>query len=254
MRTTDDPSSLPKTTSNDWVYSTEAMPSARFWTPFDPGFGKVLSTLSKYIIADTNVLEIGFAPGKMLAWAACRKKAVISGVDYSKSGVEIAKRYMKALGLHCDLRHENVFQTTFEKNTFDVVYSVGVIEHFDHPKVIVQTHLDLAKIGGIVVMFVPNYGGLWGKIQKRLDPENLDIHNTSIMTTEKMTELMKTLNCEIIDVSYAGSFSSSILSLDRAMRPSMANFVHKLLNTVSTFLPFPIGRLAPQIVAVIKKS
>lgn len=254
MPAADESISLPKTTPDDWVYSTDSMPSTRFWSPFDPGFQQVLKTLDRYVGANTKVLEIGFAPGKILAWAAIRKKAMISGVDYSKSGVAAASKFMKSISVAADLRNENVFETTFTKNSFDVVYSVGVIEHFDHPVAILQSHLDMARTGGVVVMFMPNYGGFWGKIQKRLDPDNLAIHNVDMMSIEAMNGFMQNMDCEIVEIGYSGAFSTSILSLEKALPSRLANYVHKGLNAISTFLPLPIGRLSPQIVTIVRKT
>lgn len=250
---TEEPNSLPKTSPDDWIYSTRTMHSARFWSPFDPGFAQALKTLDGYVQSGSKVLEIGCAPGKMLAWAAIKKKAKISGIDYSHSGISAAKSYMKMLGICADLRKENIFETTFKHDAFDVVYSVGVIEHFDNPAKILQAHLNLAKPGGFVVMFMPNYGGFWGKVQKWLDPQNLAIHNVDMMNLGAMKNLMCRLKCEIVCIGYRGSFSTSILSIEKLVHPKLAGLIHKTLNAFSTFLPIPIGSLAPQIVTVVRK-
>lgn len=254
MPARDEDSSLPKTTPTDWVYSTATMPTARFWTPFDPGFGQVLKTLSEYIGSGTKTIEVGFAPGKVLAWAALKRKAKVSGVDYSTSGVTAARQFMQSLGIDADLRNENVFENSFDKDAFDVVYSVGVIEHFDNPEHIVQAHLDLARPGGIVVMFIPNYGGIWGRLQRRIDPANLEIHNIDMMNIPAMTRLMQARRCEILKIGYVGSFSASILVFDKVLPPRLCNYLSKFVNLISTFLPVPIGRLSPQIVTVVRKT
>jgi len=41
---------------------------------------------------------------------------------------------------------------------------LGFIEHFDEPVGVVVRHLDLLKPGGILLLGVPNYGGIYRKV------------------------------------------------------------------------------------------
>ena len=114
-------------------------------------------------------LEIGCAPGKLLSWVAAVLKAEVSGLDYSERGLSTAKRLFSALNLQGDLRCEDLRDTSFAPASFDWVVSYGVIEHFDDPRDVVSAHLRLVKPGGTTVMTVPNYGGLYGRLQRYFD-------------------------------------------------------------------------------------
>ena len=78
------------------------------------------------------------APGKLLAWVAANLKADVAGLDYSEIGLATARRLFDALHLSADFRCEDLRQTTFAPESFDVVLSIGVIEHFDDPRGVVN--------------------------------------------------------------------------------------------------------------------
>jgi SAM-dependent methyltransferase len=145
-----------------------------------------MSLLRGIVRQGTSFLEIGCAPGKMLSWVAAVLGAEVSGLDYSGPGVRVARRLFAELGIHADIRNEDVFSTTFADGSFDVVYSAGVIEHFADPTRIVRIHAELLKPGGLALITVPNLGGLYGRLAS---PETLAIHNLDIMNPAALRRL-----------------------------------------------------------------
>ena len=99
--------------------------------------------IARHVRPGQRVLEIGCAPGKMLAWVAAALRGQVSGLDYSRRGLDQALRLFDALHLSADLRCEDLRQTTLPRASFDIVYSLGVIEHFEDPREIVSDHLSL---------------------------------------------------------------------------------------------------------------
>jgi 2-polyprenyl-3-methyl-5-hydroxy-6-metoxy-1,4-benzoquinol methylase len=55
-----------------------------------------------------------------------------------------------------------------EPGSFDVVYSVGLVEHFDEPAGVIEQHVRFARPRGITVVSIPGYG-----VQRYFDPDNL---------------------------------------------------------------------------------
>ncbi len=72
-----------------------------------------MSLLRGAVRPGMKLLEIGCAPGKMLAWTKAVLGAEVSGLDYSGPGVCVARRLFHELRLAADLRNEDVFATTF---------------------------------------------------------------------------------------------------------------------------------------------
>ena len=168
-------------TRDYWSKTYRREPRMRLPSSLFVGTRNIQRILLPHIKTQMSFLEIGCAPGKILAWVANTFDAHVSGVDYAETGIEMSKKLFLSLGIEADLRCEDIFDTTFESGSFDVVYSAGLIEHFNDPSDVVRRHIDLCKPGGISIIVIPNYGGIYGMIQKCLDPENLALHNLKIM-------------------------------------------------------------------------
>src|SRR6185503_17179971 len=80
-----------------------------------------------------SVLEIGCgngADGTMFA----SNGADYTGVDLTEEAVEATRAHFEALGLNGRFQRENAEHLSFADNTFDVVYSHGVLHHTPHPE------------------------------------------------------------------------------------------------------------------------
>jgi len=75
-----------------------------------------------------NVLEIGCGVGTDgLQYA--RNGANYTGVDLTKRAVETAKKHFKLFGVDGKFIQTNAERLPFDDNTFDLVYSFGVLHH-----------------------------------------------------------------------------------------------------------------------------
>jgi 2-polyprenyl-3-methyl-5-hydroxy-6-metoxy-1,4-benzoquinol methylase len=200
-----------------------------------------------------RVIELGCAPGKILAWVAAKLGAQVAGLDYSERGIGWAKRLFSALDLPADLRCEDVFRTTFEPASFDVVYSSGLIEHFEDPRAIVRTHVELARPGGRAIIAIPDYGGVYGRIQNWLDPENLALHNLRIMRADALERLAPQDLSGAVRSYRAGRLSPWQLSFDRRLPRPLGPAASYLLNGVGLLQPADIPPLCPLLVLEITR-
>jgi 2-polyprenyl-3-methyl-5-hydroxy-6-metoxy-1,4-benzoquinol methylase len=201
-----------------------------------------------------SVLEIGFAPGKTLAFVAKVLRAKVSGLDYSEGGVQFSRRLFGVLGIEGDLRCENVFTTTFPLGTFDFVYSVGVIEHFDDPTEIVRRHVELLRPGGTALILIPNYGGFYGQVQRYFDPENLKIHNLEIMTCDALVKLSPSNMVENATSFRTGKVSPWLISFDRRWPRPVATLARIILNSVGLLQPVDITMLCPMLALKMERK
>lgn len=197
-----------------------------------------------------KVLEIGFAPGKQLAWIASALGAQVSGIDYSEPGVQLSNQLFGALGLKGDLRCEDVFATSFAMGSFDVVYSLGVIEHFEDPRAIVRRHFELLRPGGTAFISIPNYGGVYGRLQGKVDPENLNLHNTNIMSPSRLAELMPADLAESVEARPGGRISAGLVSFERVIPAVLAKAMFWGVNAAAHLQPFMVTALAPRLVCI----
>jgi 2-polyprenyl-3-methyl-5-hydroxy-6-metoxy-1,4-benzoquinol methylase len=201
-----------------------------------------------------RVLEIGCAPGKMLAWCASVLGAQVSGLDYSDRGIQWSRQLFAALGIDGDLRCEDLFATTFAKATFDVVYSVGVIEHFEDPRHIVRAHATLLKPGGTALIVIPNYQGVYGRIQRWFDPESLEIHNLTIMNVGALARLAPADLITGMRTYRAGRVNPWQLTLERRWPRAIARGVSLAVNAAALLQPMDIGPLCPVLVLELTRG
>ena len=250
MRTSDE-----LTTREYWENSHTVSPKLRLPSSLLVSTRNLNRLLRREIRAGMEVLEIGCAPGKHLVWVTKVLGARTACVDYSRRGMEFARKLFDVLGVEGDLRCENVFSTTFSPEQFDVVYSVGVIEHFKDPRPIVRKHVELLKPGGKALLVIPHYGGVYGRFQQYFDPENLKIHNTDIMTVSKLADLAPRDLSGEVTAAAMGRISPWLISFEKKWPRVLAHAVRLCTNAVGLLQPFDIRPLCPFLVlSIVRKN
>jgi len=167
--------------------------------------------------------------------------------------VHVADRLFRHLGIKGDLRCEDLFQSSFPEGSFDVVYSLGVVEHFDNPKLVVEHHLRLLRPGGVGLIAIPNYGGLYGQLQSWLDPANLSLHNLTIMNSTALKALASGPDVDRVEAYSFGRVNAWLLSLDAKIPRPLAHGFQYLANAVGLIQPFDIGPICPLLVVEFHK-
>ncbi len=104
-----------------------------------------------------RVLEIGVGAGTdHLQWA--RAGVDLYGVDLTNAGIEITKKRLETYGLNSNLKQVDAESLPFEDNSFDIVYSWGVIHHSEKPEEIIKEITRVLKPGGeFIGMFYSKY-------------------------------------------------------------------------------------------------
>lgn len=100
-----------------------------------------------------NVLEIGFGMGTDLFSFAC-SGANVFGVDLSPKHLEIASNRFNLYGLKANLQLADTESLPFADNSFDVVYSFGVIHHTPNTEKAVEEIYRVLKPGGQAILAV----------------------------------------------------------------------------------------------------
>jgi len=77
-------------------------------------------------------LEVGCGVGTDLLQFA-RAGARVHGVDLSRQSVALAQRRLELYGFEAEIREADAEALPFEDETFDLVYSWGVIHHTPDP-------------------------------------------------------------------------------------------------------------------------
>ncbi|MCX6287511.1 MAG: class I SAM-dependent methyltransferase [Bacteroidetes bacterium] len=153
-----------------------------------------------------TALEIGGAKGEYLLYLVKRFGYEGHSLDYSSAGNEQTVETFSKAGYNVQVYERDLFADNSDLPLFDMVFSLGFIEHFDDPAPVVESHLKLVKPGGILLLGVPNYSGIYKLVLKRLAPSMFITHNLEIMDIETWSEFEKKLNLEILYRAYIGGF------------------------------------------------
>jgi SAM-dependent methyltransferase len=114
--------------------------------------------LARYITAGSKVLEIGAGASHALAALAGRRRCDAYGMDTNNDGLLKTRTFASNESAKVNLIHGTGFSLPFEDSEFDVVYSQGLIEHFEvaDTRNLVLEHVRVCKSGGKVIVSVPN--------------------------------------------------------------------------------------------------
>lgn len=241
-----------KTDPAHWDEAWKSSVRLRLPSRLNVGIRNITRLLVRHVRPGYRYIEIGCAPGKLLAWVASVLHAQASGLDYSAAGIAQCRKLFAALSLDIDLYQADFFDHSLPSESFDVVASFGFIEHFDDPSDAVERHLRLVKPGGTAVIAVPNYGGMYGKLQRWCDPENLALHNLKIMTPAALSALVPGQVGRVRGRAF-GSLDPWLVSLDKKLPPRVARALSLGLNTLGLAQPATISACAPLLVLEVWK-
>jgi ubiquinone/menaquinone biosynthesis C-methylase UbiE len=108
-----------------------------------------------------RVLEIGVGMGAdYLEWL--RAGAVVTGIDISATSLERARQRCMEEGFKPDLRVGDAEHPPFPDNSFDVVYSYGVMHHSPNTKKCLQEARRVLKPGGTARIMVYHHPSITG--------------------------------------------------------------------------------------------
>lgn len=124
-----------------------------------------------------SVIELGCGNSIWLAYFKKYFDADIYGLDYTDTGCRTAQAILDANGMKGEIINGDIFNPSPTlKDKFDIVYTNGVVEHFEDTADCLRHCVAFARPGGTVVTFIPNLAGWIGAGQKRLDKAIYDIH------------------------------------------------------------------------------
>ncbi len=153
-------------------------------------------------------LEIGSFPGSYIP-AIGRKGYQLNGIDYNKRNEDDLPKWLRSLGLTVgEFRSGDFFEfIKMNKTRYDLVCSFGFIEHFENYKEVIQSHIDLLKPSGKIIITTPNFSGWMQYIPHKIfDNENLKKHNLKSMNPGEWRKILVSNGFEIKFYGWFGKY------------------------------------------------
>ncbi len=189
----------------------------------------ILDVFDGYLprVPGLSVVELGGAPGQYLAYMHKNLGYRVTCVDYSATGCQKTAENFRLLGIPGEVIQADIFADDTALPQFDVVYSLGLIEHFADRAPVVERHVRLLKRGGYLVLGVPNFRGVNGWFMRSLGPEVYAAHDIEAMDLNGWRAFEERLNLETVFKAYVGGFEPSIFT--RREEKRLGNLVPYLI-------------------------
>lgn len=174
--------------------------------------------------AGLKLLEIGSAYSGWLEYFYREFHYQVFGIDYSAADVTKTNKLLETLGIPCTVEHRDLFGDNDEYfSRFDLIFSFGVVEHFDRPEEPLRICSTFLGDGGRIITIIPNTVGLLFAVQKYLDRKVFNLHLP--ITKKDLESFHHRAGFETILCQHIGSFHPGILNYSNKSR-----LVRKLLH------------------------
>ncbi|MBI9079553.1 MAG: methyltransferase domain-containing protein [Pseudodesulfovibrio sp.] len=165
-----------------------------------------------------KLLEVGCAGSRWLPYFFKQYGFDVTGLDYSPEGCAQAREMLRRNETNGTIHQGDLFQVEEElKESFDIVVSFGLVEHFSDTTATIRALAGLLKPKGILITMVPNVTHIPGTLMRLLNREVYDAHVPMSPST-----LEKAADASELTTTHAGYFLSlnlSALSLAIVKRP-----------------------------------
>jgi 2-polyprenyl-3-methyl-5-hydroxy-6-metoxy-1,4-benzoquinol methylase len=216
-----------------------------------------------------TLLEVGCGSSGWLPYFALKYKLQISGLDYSEPGCTLARKNLEMQGIPYDtIICKDIFEPdcTLGKK-YDVIFSYGVIEHFENPGSLIQIFAGFLNPGGLVISLVPNLNGLMGTLSRYFVRDILEMHR--VMDANELRAFHEINGLTTRKSGYAGTFTLSVLPLVKSKRwvykpgsiqRKIMSFILETIDKLAcnffklTRIDVPTRYFSPYIICVAQKD
>ncbi len=152
-----------------------------------------------------SVLEVGCAGGEYLCYMTKKYGFKPYGIDFSDE-IHKTKELFLFNGLPEPVLHKGDFFSWQPDRNFDVVFSIGFIEHFEDTKSVLKKHVDILSPGGKLIITLPHFAHLQYLFHWLIDRENLKVHNTKMMRLPVIRGALEGLPLRVEHLDYYQTF------------------------------------------------
>ncbi len=200
------------------------------------------------LLKGLTVLEVGYGLGSDASLIAKSAKNYY-GIDLSEVSYKVTKRRLELLGLkNINLNVGSSTDLNFESNTFDFVYSWGVIHHSGNIKKSLEEIYRVLKKGGRSKIMVYNKDSLvvfiywlyfsikelnFKRSREQIISQNIESPGTLILSKRELKELVNSVGFKVINLKLYRDFFYILRKYPRFIRP--------LIRVIAKFLSLLLG-------------
>lgn len=214
-----------------------------------------------------SFMEVGAGSSGWLPYFAKKYGYKVSGLDYSEVGCKIAEENLRLLKIDYDeMLCQDLFNWSSDKR-YDIIFSYGVIEHFENPAEVIRIFHTHLNENGIIITLVPNLNGLMGYLSRKFVPEIFSMHK--VIKLEELEQFHVQNGFRNIRTDYAGRImlaaipwvrSDHFLFREGTMWRRISLLFVRGVNAILSFLDRSLKltmrswKYSPYIISVMRKA
>jgi SAM-dependent methyltransferase len=179
---------------------------ARQFEDFLPFFDRIPTYSSRKM---ERIFEVGCFPGRYLHFLSQRWGVEANGIDFVRDFSPMTD-FFRASGTPVGELIQGDFFKTEPSKKYDLVLSIGFIEHFPDPTEILKRQAQWVSDGGLMMVTVPNKRFLRIPFAFLFDQKNQDAHVLTSMRISYFQNAAQLLGWELLDCRYVGGFNSKV--------------------------------------------
>lgn len=200
---------------NYWnsVYSNNNCDFISSWTPRSYLELVIARNLEEVIVKfkPQSILEIGCGNSFWLVYLNKKYGVRVAGLDYSEEGCDLVRKRLIAANVEGVIFCDDFFNENLNVvGKYDLVLSLGVIEHFSNTLFALKNISKYVHEGGVLFTEIPNFHfSIYYFLCKIWQPNQLNKHN--LFNLKMLMKYYKQLNYVNVDGRYIGCFSLDLI-------------------------------------------
>lgn len=166
----------------------------------------------------------------------------VSGMDYSRTGLEISRRILEKNKVRGRLiEGDFMTESASLSGSFDCVFSLGVVEHFKDPFPALKALCGFLKPGGMIITWIPNLSGLILRLSRVLNGDLKDFYGE--LDADGLRRLHERLGCIVLEARPIQLLDLNLVNLNRipAFPRKILAWAFRASGLVSIFLGDSLG-------------
>lgn len=174
----------------NYLHWTRSSPTNQIQFAFRQNWLTFNQILKQYgINCPGKALEVGCGRGSMSAYFADHSWKVTL-LDYSDKAISTAKQLFSTHALPADFIVADCLNIPITDETFDVIYSIGLFEHFEDISTLISEQVRLLKPNGVLIGYVvPDYSSNPHNIQTRYNFINKILEHMHFSSKSSLSDI-----------------------------------------------------------------
>lgn len=165
---------IKKAWSNSWKHITSIDSISRLY-----GVKNVIWCFNKLIKNEkiVKILDVGCGAGFYFNFFSKKGAKELHGLEYETMNVEKARSLNKHINVKIIQGDIKKILSYYQENYFDLIISLGLIEHFKYPINKIKDLIKLIKLNGILILEMPNFNNYFYYRSRLKKIHTMPFHN-----------------------------------------------------------------------------